>query len=102
MSLSERKQPSNVNPRNPREKFNKHLLDCCSLIVDDAYWPGDRKVAGKFRAMITEAMIPIEAKGIDTRLHRNRLKIWMTTNQDWVVNQTTIVAIDGVDGWTTP
>lgn len=65
--------------------FNAHLLDCLCLFCDEALWAGSRKGESTLKALITEELIPIEKKYHDVHNVRNRLKIIMASNEDWVV-----------------
>lgn len=67
-------------------KFNGHLGLCCFLFADEAFYPGDKQVAGTMKQLITEEKIPIERKGAETIVSRNNLHVAMATNEDWVIN----------------
>ena len=66
-------------------KFNAHLHGCLFLFADEAYWPGDKAAEGVLKARITESTIAIEPKGFNVISAKNRLKIVMASNNDWVV-----------------
>lgn len=65
--------------------FNAHLRGTCFLFADEAFFAGDRAGADVLKGLITEPTITIERKGIDAFAARNRLKIMMASNSDWVV-----------------
>jgi hypothetical protein len=65
--------------------FNAHLLDCCMLYADEAFFAGDKQHEGVLKAIGTEPTIMIEPKGINPFPIPNRLKVIMTSNSDWVV-----------------
>jgi hypothetical protein len=65
--------------------FNAHLLDCCFLFADEAYWAGDRGAEGTLKRLITEPTLFIEAKGRDGVTVPNRLHVMMASNNEWVV-----------------
>ncbi len=65
--------------------FNSHLLNVLFLFVDEAFWAGDRQGEGTLKALITEHQLMIEPKGVDPFQMPNRLKIMMSSNNDWVV-----------------
>jgi len=64
--------------------FNAHLRDCLLLFCDEAYYSGDKSSEAVIKALITEHTIAIERKGIDVVSAKNRLKIIMASNSDWV------------------
>ncbi len=65
--------------------FNAHLRDACFLFADEALWPGDRKIEGDFKRLITEPTLLIEGKGRDAITTRNMLHVLMASNEDWIV-----------------
>lgn len=67
-------------------KFNGHLGLCCFLFADEAFYPGDKQVAGTMKQLITEEKIPIERKGAETIISKNNLHVAMATNEEWVIN----------------
>lgn len=67
-------------------KFNGHLGLCCFLFADEAFYPGDKQVAGTMKQLITEEKIPIERKGAETVISKNNLHVAMATNEEWVIN----------------
>jgi hypothetical protein len=66
-------------------KFNQHLLNCCLLFADEAFFAGDRRHEKVLQALITEPTLVIEKKGIDAFQAVNRLGIIMATNSNWAV-----------------
>ena len=65
--------------------FNAHLADCLFLFADEVTWGGDKQGEGVLKGLITEDTIQIEPKGINCFSLRNRLKILIASNSDWVV-----------------
>src|SRR6478672_7354325 len=65
--------------------FNRHLMHCCFLFADEAYWPGDRSAEGELKRIITEPTLFIEPKGLDGFQVRNCLHLMIAGNDDWVV-----------------
>lgn len=65
--------------------FNAHLVDTLFLFLDEAFWGGDKQGEGVLKAIITEDSLMIEPKGHDPFMMPNRLKILMSSNNDWVV-----------------
>lgn len=65
--------------------FNSHLVDALFLFLDEAVWGGDKQGEAVLKALITEPTLMIEPKGVDAFPMPNRLKIVMSSNNDWVV-----------------
>src|SRR5262249_30466115 len=65
--------------------FNAHLQACSVLFADEAFFAGDRRHENVLKAIITEPTIQIEPKGCDPFAVRNTLKIFMSSNNDFVV-----------------
>jgi hypothetical protein len=66
-------------------KFNGHLRSCLFLFADEAFWAGDKKGESVLKGLITEREVVIEQKGVDPVQWRNRLKVVMAGNAEWVV-----------------
>ena len=73
------------NPVHLVGKFNNHLADLCFLFADEAFYSGDKQHECILKALITEPVITIERKGIDSISQPNFLKIFMATNSDFAV-----------------
>lgn len=65
--------------------FNAHLRNCLLLYADEAFWAGDKQGESTLKALITEATLTIEQKGIDAVQWHNRIHLIMTANAEWVV-----------------
>ena len=65
--------------------FNAHLVDALFLFLDEAFWAGDKQGEGTLKGLITERMLMIEPKGVDSFQMPNRLKLLMASNAEWVV-----------------
>lgn len=65
--------------------FNAHLADCLFLFADEVTWGGDKQGEGALKGLITEKTIQIEPKGINCFSLRNRSKVLIASNNDWVV-----------------
>jgi hypothetical protein len=66
-------------------RFNKHLMNCCFIFLDEAIWPGDKAAEGTLKRIVTERTLTIEPKGLDAIETLNRLSILMSSNEDWIV-----------------
>ena len=66
-------------------RFNAQFRDCMLLFADEAFWAGDRKGESALKRMVTEPTLFIEQKGIDPYEWKNRLKVIIAGNDEWVV-----------------
>lgn len=66
-------------------KFNSFMEDTILLFADEAVWGGSKKESGKLKRMITEDTINIEPKGLDRYQVVNHLRLYISSNSDWVV-----------------
>lgn len=65
--------------------FNAHLRDCLVIWGDEAFWAGDKQHEGVLKALVTEPYLMLEAKGKDAVRWPNRVRLIMSSNEDWVV-----------------
>ncbi|EKO3975254.1 hypothetical protein FNO25_003258 [Vibrio fluvialis] len=65
--------------------FNSHLANKLFVTIEEAFWSGSPKDAGKFRTLITDSTITIEAKGKDAIEIDSYHRFLMCTNNDWAV-----------------
>lgn len=65
--------------------FNGHMRSTLLLFADEAFFAGDAQGASVLKGLITEDYLVVEQKGVDPVQVRNRLKIMMASNSDWVV-----------------
>lgn len=70
-------------------RFNAALEYKCGIFLDEAFWAGDRTMAGKIKARITEPQIRVEQKHQPQRWANNYLKIMIASNDEFVVPATT-------------
>ncbi|MCA0937802.1 DUF5906 domain-containing protein [Vibrio alginolyticus] len=68
--------------------FNSHLANKLFVTIEEAFWSGSSKDAGKLRTLITESTVTIEAKGKDAIEVDSYHRFMMCTNNDWAVPQT--------------
>jgi hypothetical protein len=61
-------------------KFNSIIADKLPVFLDEAMFAGDRKAANMFKGLVTEPMVPIERKGIDTIMVKNRTRHMIASN----------------------
>lgn len=65
--------------------FNAHLSSALLLHVEEAFWAGDKQAEGALKSLITSERIMIEKKGVDAFEIDSYLRIFMSSNEDWVV-----------------
>lgn len=65
--------------------FNAHLRDAVVVFADEPFFPGDKQSEGALKMLITEPVIPIEAKGRDVVVVKNMIHLILASNHDWVV-----------------
>lgn len=66
-------------------QFNTHLASCLLLQADEAVWAGDKEGEGALKGLITSETRMIEAKGVDPIQTKNYVRVFLTSNEDWVV-----------------
>lgn len=66
-------------------RFNRHLLDCCVCHANEAFYAGAKSHASALKALITDPVQQIEAKGVDLIQAKNRVKLIVSSNEEWVV-----------------
>ena len=73
------------DPRHLLGNFNAHLKDALLVFADEAFWPGDKKLEGTLKFLVTEDRLPIEYKGRDVIFMKNHIRLMISSNNDWVV-----------------
>lgn len=76
------------DPRYLTSNFNGHLDSCLMLILDEAFWSGDKRVEGKLKGLTTAPEIFIERKGKEPYMVDNLVRLVIIGNEDWLVNAT--------------
>jgi hypothetical protein len=66
-------------------KHNAHLQNKLFLFLDEAIWAGDKEADRKLKTLTTEKWIMIEPKGINSFQWVNRLGLYMSGNDKWIV-----------------
>ena len=69
-------------------RFNAHLAECIFACMEETFWAGDPEAEGVLKDLITGTHQLIEAKGIDPIQLLNHIRIWICSNNDWVVPAT--------------
>ncbi len=73
------------NPDQVTGKFNAHMSSLLMLHADEAFFAGDPRNAGKLRSMITRDEHIIEPKGLDSFRVPNYMRLFITSEESWVV-----------------
>jgi len=66
-------------------RFNAHLEGTLLIYADEATYGGSKEMANTLKALVTEDMIQIEKKGVDKYTVKNNLRLYISSNNDWVV-----------------
>ncbi len=65
--------------------FNAHLRDLVILFADEAFYANDKKHESILKALVTESMTVIEAKGVDVEPAPNYIHLIMASNDPHVI-----------------
>lgn len=65
--------------------FNGHLDSCLILVLDEAFWSGDKQAEGKLKGLTTAPEIMIERKGKEPYMVDNLVRMVVIGNEDWLV-----------------
>lgn len=66
-------------------QFNSHLSQAILLHCDEGFWAGDKNAEGQLKDLVTGEHQLIEFKGKDPIRLRNLVRLFITSNNDWVV-----------------
>lgn len=66
-------------------RFNAVLAETCAVFLDEALWAGDRKGEQILKALITEDTFQLERKNYDPIPVKNRLRVMIASNNQWIV-----------------
>lgn len=69
-------------------KFNAHFEQALLIHVEEGLWAGDKRADGALKSLITRSTISLERKGIDVIQIPNSSRIFITSNERWVVPAT--------------
>jgi len=73
------------NSRYLTSNFNGHLESCLCLVLDEAFWSGEKSAEGTLKGLITERRILIERKGREVYKVDNLARTIIIGNEDWLV-----------------
>lgn len=68
--------------------FNSFIENKVMLTLDEAFWSGDKAAEGVLKDLITGTYHQIERKGQEPYRMRNRLRVIILGNEDWLVPAT--------------
>jgi hypothetical protein len=66
-------------------KFNQHLKDALLVFADECFFAGDKQSESTIKRIITEKTIRIEPKGQESFEVRNFMRLWIASNEQWVI-----------------
>ena len=66
-------------------KHNADLQNKLYLFLDEAIWAGDKEADRKLKTLTTEKWLMIEPKGINSFQWVNRLGLYMSGNDKWIL-----------------
>ena len=66
-------------------RFNSHMSSALFLHCDEGFWAGDKAAEGKLKDLVTGEYQLIEYKGKEPIKVRNLIRLFVTSNHDWVV-----------------
>lgn len=77
-----------ANRRYLSGNFNSHLENKLLLVLDEAYWSGDKATEGILKDLITGTTQQIERKGHDSYTVANLVRVVIFGNEEWIVPAT--------------
>ncbi len=73
------------NSRYLTSNFNGHLDSCLMLVLDEAFWSGDKSAESILKGLTTAPEIMIERKGKEPYMVDNLTRLVVIGNEDWLV-----------------
>lgn len=77
------------NKRYLTSNFNGHMDSCLCLVLDEAFWSGDKDAEGQLKGLTTAPEILIERKGKEPYNVDNLVRLIIIGNEDWLVPAST-------------
>lgn len=68
--------------------FNSHLESLLYMVLDEAFWSGDKEQEGILKDLITGNTVEIERKGVDSYSVDSCLRVSIIGNENWLVPAT--------------
>ncbi|MGZ2381772.1 DUF5906 domain-containing protein [Rhizobium brockwellii] len=69
-------------------KFNAHQERCLLAHMQEGFWAGDKKAEGQLKYLITSTAVMIEPKGMNAFPIKSVLRLFISSNERWVVPAT--------------
>lgn len=69
-------------------KFNQHQERCLLLHMQEGFWAGDKAGEGQLKYLITSPILQIEPKGMNSFPIQSVIRIFISSNERWVVPAT--------------
>jgi hypothetical protein len=69
-------------------KFNSHQEKCLILHVEEGFWAGSKQAEGSLKHLITSEKVLIEPKGLNAFHVDSYLRLFISSNEEWVVPAT--------------
>lgn len=69
-------------------KFNAHQEKCLLLHVQEGFWAGNKQAEGSLKYLITSTSVLIEPKSVNAFTVDSFLRLFISSNEDWVVPAT--------------
>lgn len=69
-------------------KFNAHQASALLAHVEEGFWAGDKAAASALQSVITSSTSLIEPKGVDPFMVDSFLRVFISSNEKWVVPAT--------------
>ncbi len=76
------------NSRYLSGNFNSHMENKLLLVLDEAYWSGDKQAEGILKDLITGSTQQIERKGCEPYTITNLIRVMIFGNEEWIVPAT--------------
>lgn len=73
------------NKRYLISNFNAHLAKLLLLVLDEAFWSGDKAAEGILKDLVTGNYHQIEQKGKESYKSKNLTRVCIIGNEDWIV-----------------
>ena len=67
-------------------RFNDAIDGKILMFCDELFFAGDRKIAENMKKIISEKVIDVEGKYKNTRQINNTVKVFCSSNNDWILN----------------
>jgi hypothetical protein len=73
------------NKRYLTSNFNGHMESCLCLVLDEAFWSGEKDAEGVLKGLTTASEIMIERKGREPYMADNLARLVVIGNENWLV-----------------